>query len=108
MKKLFFVVAALVAMTSCDWFGHKTVEKCSNVEELQNAVAEASTDTARFDLNGDGAVDSLDIEFLNAKDSLAPESALAVPDEQVQPEADQPQSANVEGSTDVPIESPAK
>ena len=102
MKKLFFAVAALVAMTSCDWFGHKTAEKCDNMDELQKAVTEASTDTARFDLNGDGNVDSLDIEFFQTKAQETPEpDSAATAAEQAQPE-------NAGEEPVAPAEEPAK
>lgn len=114
MKKLIFAVAALVAMTSCHLFGDKNVEKCDNVEELQKAVTEASTDTARYDINGDGKVDAQDVDFLKAKAEEGQDAKQDANVEEVKPETEQAQPTTeqaqpaAEETTEAPAEQTAK
>ena len=62
MKKFIFAALAVVALVSCD----PTVKegKCTDLSELKEAVLNNSTDTARFDLNGDGEINVADINML--------------------------------------------
>lgn len=78
MKKFILAVALVAVATACD----PTPKKCSDLGELQEAVLKNSTDTAKYDLNGDGEVTIADINYLLAQqgakasiDSLAVDSA---------------------------------
>lgn len=64
MKKFIFAVLAIVVFTACDHTAPKG--KCTNVEELQEAITKGSTDTARYDINGDGEITIADINALVA------------------------------------------
>jgi hypothetical protein len=75
MKKVIFAILAVIGLVACD----PTVQsgKCSDVAELQEAIVKGSSDTARYDLNGDGEINIADINFLlksQAVDSVAVES----------------------------------
>ena len=62
MKKLILAALAVCVLSSCDPTVKDT--KCNDVTELQDAVLHNSTDTARYDLNGDGEVTIADVNFL--------------------------------------------
>lgn len=62
MKKFIFAALAVVALVACD----PTVKegKCTDVNELQEAITKGSTDTARYDINGDGEITIADVNAL--------------------------------------------
>lgn len=62
MKKFMFIALAVLAFTACD--PTTSVSKCSDVNELKEAITKGSTDTARYDLNGDGEITVADLNFL--------------------------------------------
>lgn len=62
MKKFIFVVLAVIALASCQ---PEKQEKCTDVSELQEAILKGSTDTARYDLNGDGEINIADVNMLS-------------------------------------------
>lgn len=60
MKKFIFAAALIMLATACD----PTPKKCTDLSELQEAVLKGSTDTLRYDLNGDGEINIADINYL--------------------------------------------
>ena len=62
MKKFIFAALAVVALVACDPTGK--VEKCTDITELQEAITKGSTDTARYDINGDGEINIADLNAL--------------------------------------------
>ncbi len=69
MKKFIFAAAAMLALTACN----SNEGKCTDVKELQEAIVTGSTDTLKYDLNGDGEVTIADINVL-VNDSTATDS----------------------------------
>lgn len=63
MKKFILAVALIAVATACD----PTPKKCSDLGELQEAVLHNSTDTAKYDLNGDGEITIADVNYLLAQ-----------------------------------------
>jgi hypothetical protein len=63
MKKFILAVALIAVATACD----PTPKKCSDLGELQEAVLNGSTDTAKYDLNGDGEITIADVNHLLAQ-----------------------------------------
>ena len=62
MKKLVFAILAICALVACD---HPSKQgKCNDLTELQEAILNNTTDTARYDLNGDGEINIADINYL--------------------------------------------
>lgn len=61
MKKFILCLSALFVLTACD---PSTPSKCSDPNELKEAIVAGSTDTARFDLNGDGEITIADLNVL--------------------------------------------
>lgn len=80
MKKLIFAILAVCVLSSCDPTVKDT--KCNDITELQEAILQNSTDTVRYDLNGDGEITIADVNFLIDKmradsvrvDSVKPDS----------------------------------
>jgi len=60
MKKFIFAAALIMLATACD----PTPKKCSDLSELQEAVLNGSTDTTKYDLNGDGEISIADVNLL--------------------------------------------
>jgi hypothetical protein len=62
MKKFIFAALAVVGLISCD----PTVKegKCTDITELQEAINKGTSDTARYDINGDGEINIADINAL--------------------------------------------
>lgn len=78
MKKLIFAALAVCVLSSCDPTVKDT--KCNDLTEMQEAILQNSTDTARYDLNGDGEVTIADLNFLTDKlrnDSTSVDSVRA-------------------------------
>ena len=66
MKKFIFIALAVVALTACDPTAKSG--KCTDIAELREAIQKGSTDTARYDINGDGEVNIADLNaFTTAK-----------------------------------------
>lgn len=63
MKNLIFAILAIFALVSCDP-STKTEGKCTDLNELQEAILNNTSDTARYDLNGDGEINIADLNLL--------------------------------------------
>lgn len=63
MKKFIFAAALIMLATACD----PTPKKCTDLTELQEAILAGSTDTTKYDLNGDGEINIADVNFLLAQ-----------------------------------------
>lgn len=59
MKKLIFAAFAVCMLVACHPSG-----KCSDPADMEQAILTGSTDTAKYDLNGDGVVNISDLNLL--------------------------------------------
>lgn len=64
MKKFIFIMLAMVALSACTHTENQG--KCADVTELKEAILKGTTDTARYDINGDGEINIADINALTA------------------------------------------
>lgn len=62
MKKFIFAALAVVTLVACDFTNKEG--KCTDVNELKEAIVKGSTDTARYDINGDGEITIADVNAL--------------------------------------------
>ena len=76
MKKFIFALA-LFTLVSCD--PTPKPGKCSDPAELKDAILNHSTDTARYDLNGDKEITVADLDYLithSQTDSVASKDTI--------------------------------